>query len=151
MFCKIICWFLLCILSLSCLAQDKSFDLQLIAQKNTLNEADFSYYKRKGNNTKAINDTNKSFIAKINPLRNTLKLSMLLYQNVISPQLSKSCAYHTTCSNFSKKAIEKFGIVKGVFVTADRLLRCNRIAVLDVNTLYIDETTGTIIDSLNIY
>jgi len=148
---KLLYTFIFCAMHMFTLAQDKNFDMQLIAAKNTVSATDFSYYKRKGNDSKVIENRNRSFLSKVNPVTNTLKGAMLLYQNVISPQLSKSCAYHTTCSNFSKQAITKFGIIKGVFLTADRLMRCNRIAVLDVNTLYIDEATGTIIDSLNLY
>jgi putative membrane protein insertion efficiency factor len=148
---KLLYTFIFCAIQIFSYAQEKNFDLQLIAAKNTITETDFSYYKRKGNDSKVIKNANRSFLSKINPVTNSLKAAMLLYQNVISPQLSKSCAYHTTCSNFSKQAISKFGIVKGVFLTADRLMRCNRIAVLDVNTLYVDEATGTIIDSLNLY
>jgi putative component of membrane protein insertase Oxa1/YidC/SpoIIIJ protein YidD len=76
---------------------------------------------------------------------------MLLYQNVVSAQLSKECPYEITCSNFSKQSIKKFGIVKGLFLSADRLTRCNRIAILDVNFLNIDPLTGGIKDSLDKY
>jgi putative component of membrane protein insertase Oxa1/YidC/SpoIIIJ protein YidD len=93
----------------------------------------------------------KYFLSYFNPLSIALKSSMYVYQNVISPQLSKSCPYGITCSNFSKQAIEEFGIVKGVFISADRLMRCNRIALLDINQLDIDEKTGTIIDPVKRY
>src|ERR1041385_2264859 len=51
---------------------------------------------------------------------------MLLAQPVISPQISSDCVCSRSCSNFSKEAIHQFGLVKGIFLTADRLLRCNR-------------------------
>ncbi len=36
-----------------------------------------------------------------------------------------SCRYSPTCSNYTKEAIVKYGILKGVFLGAGRILRCN--------------------------
>lgn len=47
------------------------------------------------------------------------------YKIIISPLLPKSCNYVPTCSTYALLAIKKFGIVKGVFLTGKRLLRCN--------------------------
>jgi putative component of membrane protein insertase Oxa1/YidC/SpoIIIJ protein YidD len=132
-------------------AQDYQSDLLLIGKKSLVNTNDFQYYKRAGNNAKIMESHSHSVISKVNPLSAVLKGAMLLYQNVLSPQLSKSCAYQITCSNFSKQAIARFGIVKGMCLSADRLMRCNRIALLDINLLDIDESTGTIIDPLTRY
>lgn len=132
-------------------AQDFESDLKLISTKPLLNSKNISYYKREGNNQAVMQTHKHSLVAKFNPITLALQSSMYLYQNVISPQLSKTCAYQITCSNFSKQAIKKFGIVKGVFLTADRLMRCNRISILDINPINIDESTGTIIDPLSNY
>ncbi|MEK9165328.1 MAG: membrane protein insertion efficiency factor YidD [Patescibacteria group bacterium] len=35
------------------------------------------------------------------------------------------CRFYPTCSEFSYQAIEKYGIIKGGFMSAKRLLRCN--------------------------
>lgn len=137
--------------SLKLKAQDYQADLLLAEKKSLVNPNDFDYYKRAGNNTHVMENHSKSIVAKVNPLTIVLKGAMLLYQNVLSPQLSKTCAYQITCSNFSKQAIAKFGIIKGMFLGADRLMRCNRIALLDLDFLDIDEATGTIIDPLNRY
>ncbi|HPH23604.1 MAG TPA: membrane protein insertion efficiency factor YidD [Chitinophagaceae bacterium] len=151
MYYKLLVVFASVFFSINIIAQNRTLDLMLIEEKPLIAETELLYYKRAGNNTSVLKTEKKSFLAKVNPLTLTLKAAMFGYQNIISPQLSKSCAYHTTCSNFSKQAIAKFGIIKGVFLTVDRLMRCNRIAVLDVNALDIDETTGTIIDSVNMY
>jgi hypothetical protein len=37
-------------------------------------------------------------------------------------------------------------MVKGVLTGADRILRCNRISLLDIKYLTINETTGKIVD-----
>ncbi|MCK4473982.1 membrane protein insertion efficiency factor YidD [Candidatus Parcubacteria bacterium] len=47
------------------------------------------------------------------------------YQIFISPVLGQHCRFYPTCSQYSFQAIEKYGIVKGVFLGIKRLLRCN--------------------------
>tara|TARA_B100002052_G_C15780053_1_gene551143 strand:- start:144 stop:356 length:213 start_codon:yes stop_codon:yes gene_type:complete len=48
-----------------------------------------------------------------------------LYQKVISPYLPSACRYEPTCSEYSIEAMKRFGIIKGIFLTVKRLLRCN--------------------------
>ena len=48
------------------------------------------------------------------------------YQRAISPYTGGSCCkYIPTCSNYAIEAFERFGAVKGFFLAAYRLLRCN--------------------------
>jgi hypothetical protein len=47
------------------------------------------------------------------------------YQHFISPFKGRSCRFYPTCSQYSVLAIKKYGIVKGVFLGAKRILRCN--------------------------
>ena len=48
------------------------------------------------------------------------------YQRAISPYKGGSCCkYIPTCSNYAIEAFERFGAVKGFFLEAYRLLRCN--------------------------
>ena len=131
--------------------QNKQDDLLLIAQKPLTDSSDFVYYKRSGNDSKMLQTKQRSLIAAYNPLALFFRGSMYFYQNVISPQLSSACPYEITCSNFSKQAIEKKGLFKGIFISADRLLRCNRIALLDVSPLDMTGPNGTIIDSVERY
>ena len=35
------------------------------------------------------------------------------------------CKFYPTCSEYSIQAIEKYGVLKGVFLTIKRILRCN--------------------------
>jgi putative membrane protein insertion efficiency factor len=143
--------FSLILLSFSALfAQAPSNDLDLLRGKVS-RETDFNAYARAGNDKKVMEVHQPSFVAKYNPLTLLLKGTMYTYQHVISPQLSRSCPYEITCSNFSKQSIKTYGIVKGVFLSADRILRCNRIGILDVHPLDFNETTGTISDSPSRY
>jgi len=83
------------------------------------------------NNKKPIIYRHKSVISRFNPLSLTATVAMLFYQYIASPQFFRYCLYHRSCSNFSKQAIEEFGLIKGVFLSADRLMRCNVAAIQD--------------------
>lgn len=107
-------------------------DILLIANKPILDSVELKYYKYNGNDVKFINLSNKKSYIKYNPIAYALASALFLYQNILSKQLSKTCPYHTTCSNFCKKAIVQHGLLMGIFLTADRLSRCNRVALLDV-------------------
>ena len=126
-------------------AQSIKNDLSLLTEQQ-FGAPSSSYYKGEGNSTSIITTRHKGLLAAYNPLSLTLKGTMYVYQHVISPQLSRHCPYEITCSNFSKLSIHEFGIVKGVFLSADRILRCNRIGLLDVHPLDINERTGSIYD-----
>ena len=47
------------------------------------------------------------------------------YQRAISPALPQRCRYHPSCSQYAVTAIRRFGILRGLVLTAWRLLRCN--------------------------
>ena len=141
----------LMLLHLAGAAQVFADDIMLINEHAKPVNARNHYYQRPGNDRQVIKTQQQNPIAKYNPVTLILKGSMYLYQNVLSPQLARSCPYEITCSNFSKQSIAEFGIVKGVFLSADRIMRCNRIGVLDVHPLDINERNGTITDSPNKY
>jgi putative membrane protein insertion efficiency factor len=49
-----------------------------------------------------------------------------LYQKFISPiKRRSSCIYYPTCSSYAKEAIQKYGAIKGVYLSARRILRCH--------------------------
>lgn len=50
------------------------------------------------------------------------------YQKYISPMFYAKgirCKYYPTCSEYTKQAIEKYGLVIGTFKGCGRVLRCN--------------------------
>ena len=50
------------------------------------------------------------------------------YKRFISPILSFSgihCKYYPTCSEYTKQAIEKYGVIKGCMLGIKRILKCN--------------------------
>lgn len=83
------------------------------------------------NKTKVVkNKKKRKLTQKINPFYWFFQGSLGFYQKVVSPQFSAGCLYELSCSRFSREAIKEFGTIKGIFLTADRLTRCNR------NTLF---------------
>lgn len=56
----------------------------------------------------------------------TLALILIsLYQHAISPYLPPSCRFVPTCSHYGQEAIQKYGVIKGGWLTARRLGRCH--------------------------
>ena len=84
-------------------------------------------------------------IIKYNPVSLTFGGLMFFYQGVISPQIVAECPYEISCSNYSKAVIKRYGLIKGIALTSYRLMRCNRLAAVDVHPLYINRS-GKIID-----
>ena len=51
-----------------------------------------------------------------------------LYQKKISKILESKnirCKFYPTCSEYTKQAIEKYGVFKGCLLGAGRILKCN--------------------------
>jgi putative membrane protein insertion efficiency factor len=48
-----------------------------------------------------------------------------VYQWTLSPIMGRQCRFIPTCSNYMIQAIQKYGVVKGVFKGTGRLLRCH--------------------------
>ena len=47
------------------------------------------------------------------------------YKLVISPFLGANCRYIPTCSDYAIQAIEQKGIIKGIYISFKRVLRCH--------------------------
>jgi putative membrane protein insertion efficiency factor len=50
---------------------------------------------------------------------------VLVYQYTISPLLPNSCRYSPTCSQYTKEAILKHGVIKGGWLGMKRIISCN--------------------------
>ena len=48
-----------------------------------------------------------------------------LYQLTLSPLLGRACRYYPTCSAYTYEAITRYGVLKGSYLGARRLLRCH--------------------------
>ncbi len=52
-------------------------------------------------------------------------LVIRLYQLILSPILGGQCRFTPSCSTYTREAITKYGLVKGVFLGGRRLLKCH--------------------------
>ncbi len=47
------------------------------------------------------------------------------YQVAISPRIGSHCKYTPTCSEYTRQAVDKYGIIKGSLLGIIRILKCN--------------------------
>ena len=47
------------------------------------------------------------------------------YKKFLSPFLGANCRYVPTCSDYAIQAIEQKGIIKGIYISFKRVLRCH--------------------------
>jgi putative membrane protein insertion efficiency factor len=50
------------------------------------------------------------------------------YQLAISPMLGPRCRFYPSCSCYAHTAIERFGVLRGIWLGTMRLLRCHPFA-----------------------
>ena len=48
-----------------------------------------------------------------------------LYKYLISPLLGNNCRFLPTCSDYTKEAIIKFGLIKGTSLGFKRIIKCH--------------------------
>lgn len=61
-------------------------------------------------------------------MKKNLLILIKIYQKYFSPIFQHwgiHCKYTPTCSEYSKQAILKYGVIKGSFLTLKRFLKCN--------------------------
>lgn len=62
-------------------------------------------------------------------LKNPLVLPLLwlirFYKLAISPFLGRSCRFYPSCSEYTLEALQKHGLVKGLYLSVRRIGRCN--------------------------
>lgn len=47
------------------------------------------------------------------------------YRKYISPLKKPCCRFTPTCSEYALEAFEKYGVIKGLYLSVKRILRCN--------------------------
>lgn len=57
--------------------------------------------------------------------RNACVLVLRGYRAVISPLYGDVCRYYPSCSHFTLQAIQKHGVLKGVWLGSRRIARCH--------------------------
>lgn len=52
-------------------------------------------------------------------------LPILAYQYLIAPLFPDCCRFYPSCSTYTKEAIQKYGVIKGIWRGIKRLARCH--------------------------
>lgn len=52
-------------------------------------------------------------------------LAVRLYRNLLSPLMLPSCKYLPTCSQYAEQALNRYGVVRGTWLTVCRMFRCH--------------------------
>lgn len=92
----------------------------------------------------------KPFI-KYNPITFLPGVLFFSYQKIVSPQIFADCLFDVSCSHFSGLAINRYGLIKGVFLTADRLTRCTQFGGQDISLVRINPETNKAVDEIDWY
>ena len=61
-------------------------------------------------------------------MKNLILCFIKLYKKFISPifkMMGIECKYYTTCSEYTRMAIEKYGCIKGTYLSIKRIIKCN--------------------------
>lgn len=126
-------------------AQIDSMDKRILLSHHFITPSD---YQR---DVKYLFSESENAFIKYNPVSLIFGGAMYAYQKVISPQISASCLYHPSCSRFSVELIRRYGLIKGIICSADRLTRCNKIAAQDISPIRIDEKTNKVTETTDVY
>ncbi|MCS6320042.1 MAG: membrane protein insertion efficiency factor YidD [Nitrospira sp.] len=58
-------------------------------------------------------------------MRRLCIILLMAYRACLSPLLGPACRFYPTCSVYAQEAIERYGVLKGLFMAGRRLLKCH--------------------------
>jgi putative membrane protein insertion efficiency factor len=58
-------------------------------------------------------------------MKQAASLAIRLYQLALSPFLGRQCRFYPSCSEYTREAIDRYGLLKGVSLGCRRLLKCH--------------------------
>lgn len=58
-------------------------------------------------------------------MKKLVNFFITLYQKFISPSLGANCRFHPSCSEYTKEAVNRFGVIKGLKLGMNRIHRCS--------------------------
>ncbi len=58
-------------------------------------------------------------------MRRIVVFIIRLYQTLLSPYMAPSCRYTPTCSQYSIEAVQRFGVLKGLWLSFRRIGSCH--------------------------
>jgi putative membrane protein insertion efficiency factor len=51
--------------------------------------------------------------------------AVVVYQRLVSPLLPRACRFAPSCSEYARLALLEYGLARGAWLAARRLLRCH--------------------------
>ncbi|MBA3663686.1 MAG: membrane protein insertion efficiency factor YidD [Bacteroidetes bacterium] len=75
--------------------------------------------------------TFKKTASYFNPMNYISAGALFLYQNLFSEQIQAACTYETSCSEYTKLCIQKYGFIKGTLKGFNQLSECAPTAVYE--------------------
>ena len=64
-------------------------------------------------------------LVKIREMKMIFRHAIRFYRRFISPLLPPACRFYPTCSQYALEALERYGTVKGSWLTLKRLSKCH--------------------------
>ncbi|MDR1287180.1 MAG: membrane protein insertion efficiency factor YidD [Treponema sp.] len=58
-------------------------------------------------------------------MRKLTLIAIRFYQRAVSPYFPSCCRYYPSCSAYTYEAVEKYGLFRGLYFGARRILRCH--------------------------
>ena len=58
-------------------------------------------------------------------MRNLIVFALRMYKRWVSPCLPSACRFHPTCSEYMLEAVQRHGVVRGIWMGMRRLARCH--------------------------
>jgi len=58
-------------------------------------------------------------------VRQAVLFCLKFYRRFLSPLKPRTCRFYPTCSQYSIQAVEKYGVIKGLWLTVKRLAKCH--------------------------
>jgi uncharacterized protein len=73
-----------------------------------------------------VNVSDRTLISKIAlPFKWAFIALIWLYRYTLGVFLGGSCRFEPSCSHYAEEALHKHGVLKGLYLTVRRLLKCN--------------------------
>ncbi|MCU7881046.1 MAG: membrane protein insertion efficiency factor YidD [Candidatus Thiodiazotropha sp. (ex Lucinoma aequizonata)] len=58
-------------------------------------------------------------------MRRIIIFLIKLYQIILSPFVGQHCRFYPSCSTYSLEAVEKHGVMRGMWLSIKRISRCH--------------------------
>lgn len=86
-----------------------------------------------------------------NPFKAVSTSLLWVYKNFFSEQIMADCGFEPSCSSFASRAIKEHNMLLALFLTADRLTRCNGKEQFESESYLVNKKTGKLRDEPSMY